>query len=40
VRLRRGRFADLVGRQLDLFEREHEGLVHYVEAALRAYHAA
>jgi hypothetical protein len=33
-------FADLVERQLDLFEREHAGLIADVEAALRAYDAA
>ena len=36
----RRRFADLVERQLDLFEREHAGLISDVEAALRAYDAA
>jgi hypothetical protein len=36
----RRRFADLVERQLDLFEGEHAGLIGDVEAALRAYDAA
>jgi hypothetical protein len=34
------RFADLIHRQLDLFEGEHGGLIADVEAALRAYDAA
>jgi hypothetical protein len=38
--LRRGRFVDLVERQLGLFEREHAGLVRDADAALRAYDAA
>ena len=38
--LRRGRFFELVERQLDLFEREHAGLMRDAEAALRAYDAA
>jgi hypothetical protein len=33
----RGRFVDLVERQLDLFAGEHAGLLGDVEAALRAY---
>jgi hypothetical protein len=33
----RGRFVDLVERQLDLFAGEHAGLIGDVEAALRAY---
>ncbi|MDQ3867414.1 MAG: hypothetical protein M3304_11445 [Actinomycetota bacterium] len=37
---RRGRFVDLVERQLDLFAREHAGLIGDAEAALRAYDAA
>ena len=36
----RGRFVDLVERQLELFEREHAALVRNVDAALRAYNAA
>jgi hypothetical protein len=34
---RRRRFADVIERQLDLFEREHGGLIRDCEAALRAY---
>lgn len=34
---RRGRFVDLVERQLDLFERERGGLMRDAEIALRAY---
>jgi hypothetical protein len=37
---RRGRFSDLVERQLDLFEREHAGLIADGEDALRAYNRA
>ena len=37
---RRRRFVDLVERQLDLFSREHAGLIGDAEAALRAYDAA
>jgi rubrerythrin len=37
---RRGRFVDLVERQLDLFSRERAGLIGDTEAALRAYDAA
>jgi hypothetical protein len=33
----RKRFADVVSRQLDLFEREHAGLIADCEAAERAY---
>jgi hypothetical protein len=40
VRLRRPRFADVIDRQLDLFEREHRGLIDDVEAAERAYNRA
>jgi hypothetical protein len=36
----RGRFVDLVERQLDLFEQEYAGLIHDCEAALRAYDGA
>ena len=38
--IRRRRFAELVSRQLDLFEREHAGLVADCEAAERAYDQA
>ena len=34
---RRRRFADVVERQLDLFEREHAGLIRDCDAALAAY---
>jgi hypothetical protein len=37
---RRERFADLIGRQLDLFERERAGLIADADAALRAYDRA
>jgi hypothetical protein len=37
VRLRRARFADLIERQLDLFEREQRGLIEDCAAAERAY---
>jgi predicted translin family RNA/ssDNA-binding protein len=37
VRRRRGRFADVIDRQLDLFEREQVELIREVEAAHRAY---
>jgi hypothetical protein len=40
VRLRRPRFADLIDRQLDLFEREHRGLIEDCVAAERAYDRA
>jgi hypothetical protein len=36
----RGRFVDLVERQLELFEEEHAGLLADVEAALGAYDGA
>jgi hypothetical protein len=36
----RRRFADVVSRQLDLFEREHAGLIADCEAAERAYNRA
>ena len=35
--LRRGRFADLISRQLDLFERDHAELIRESEQAERAY---
>ena len=34
------RFADVIERQLDLFEREHAGLIRECEAAERAYDRA
>jgi hypothetical protein len=37
---RRSRFGDVVGRQLDLFEREHAGLIRQVDEAERAYDRA
>jgi hypothetical protein len=37
VRLRRARFADLIERQLDLFERENRGLIDDCIAAERSY---
>jgi hypothetical protein len=40
VRLRRARFADVIKRQLDLFEREHRGLIDDCVAAERAYNRA
>lgn len=40
MRLRRARFADLIDRQLDLFEREHRGLIEDCAAAERAYNGA
>ena len=36
----RRRFADVIERQLDLFEEEHAGLIHDCEEAERAYDAA
>jgi hypothetical protein len=38
--LRRGRFVDLVERQVALFERERAGLIRDAESALRAYDKA
>ena len=38
--LRRRRFADVVARQLDLFEREHRGLIDACAKAERAYDRA
>jgi hypothetical protein len=38
--LRRRRFADVIARQLELFEREHEALIRDCEQAERAYDAA
>jgi hypothetical protein len=40
VRLRRARFQDAIARQLDLFEREHRGLIEDCRAAEEAYHRA
>jgi hypothetical protein len=40
VRLRRPRFAELIDRQLELFEREHRGLIEDCIAAERAYNRA
>ena len=37
---RRSRFADVIARQLDLFEREHRGLIDDCHAAERAYDRA
>ena len=37
MKLRRARFADLIERQLDLFEREHRGLIDDCIAAERSY---
>ena len=37
---RKRRFTDLIERQLDLFEREHAGLIHDCEQAERAYDEA
>jgi hypothetical protein len=38
--MRRRRFADLIGRQLDLFERDHRGLIQDCVAAEDAYNDA
>jgi hypothetical protein len=40
MRLRRGRFADVVSRQLDLFEREEAALIRQCDEAERAYDRA
>jgi hypothetical protein len=40
LKLRKRRFADLIDRQLDLFEREHRGLVEDCLAAERLYNRA
>ena len=37
MRLRRARFADLIERQLELFAREHRGLIEDCNAAERSY---
>ena len=36
----KARFGEVIGRQLDLFEREHAGLIAECDAAERAYDAA
>jgi hypothetical protein len=38
--MRRRRFADVIERQVDLFDEEHAGLIHDCEEAERAYDAA
>ncbi len=38
--LRRGRFRDVIARQLDLFEREHAALIRDCDAAEEAYDRA
>jgi predicted translin family RNA/ssDNA-binding protein len=38
--IRRRRFADVISRQLDLFEREHAGLIRDCETAEQAYDRA
>jgi hypothetical protein len=40
MRIRRARFADVIERQLDLFEREQRGLIDDCVAAERAYNRA
>jgi hypothetical protein len=40
VKLRRARFSELIDRQLDLFEREHRGLIEDCLAAERSYNHA
>jgi hypothetical protein len=40
VRVRRARFSELIDGQLDLFEREHRGLIEDCLAAERAYNRA
>lgn len=40
MRLRRARFSDVIERQLDLFEREHRGLIDDCIAAERSYNRA
>jgi hypothetical protein len=40
VRLRRGRFADVIARQLDLFERENAELLGELAGSLDAYRRA
>jgi hypothetical protein len=36
----RGRFVDVIERQLEMFQDEHAGLIHDTEAALQAYNSA
>ena len=36
----RGRFVDLIERQLEMFQSEHAGLIHDTEASLQAYNSA
>ena len=38
--IRRGRFRDVVRRQLDLFEEEHADLIRRADSAMRAYRDA
>jgi len=40
MRLRRARFGDVIDRQLDLFEREHRGLIDDCIAAEQSYNRA
>jgi len=40
MRLRRARFGDVIARQLDLFEREHRGLIDDCVAAELSYNRA
>ena len=40
MRLGRARFGDVIGRQLDLFEREHRGLIDDCIAAEQSYNRA
>ena len=40
MRLGRGRFGDVIGRQLDIFEREQRGLIDDCIAAERSYNHA
>ena len=40
MKFRRSRFGDVIARQLDLFEREHAGLLRDVDATEDAYDAA
>jgi hypothetical protein len=40
MRLRRARFSEVIERQLDLFEREHRGLIDDCVAAERSYNRA
>jgi hypothetical protein len=40
MRLRRARFSDVIDRQLDLFQREHRGLIDDCVAAERSYNRA